>query len=90
MTVGIPDISIIIVNWNVRDFLQKCLASIYNYTQGIKFEVWVVDNNSSDASCAMVREMFPQVNLISNQVNLGFAAANNLALKECQAEFLLS
>jgi len=80
-------LSVIIVNWNVRGYLKICLDSIYKYTKDIEFEVYVVDNNSSDGSQDMVKKDFPQVHLIENSKNLGFAAANNLALKECGAEY---
>ncbi|HRY63514.1 MAG TPA: glycosyltransferase family 2 protein, partial [Patescibacteria group bacterium] len=75
------DLSIIIVSWQVKDLLQKCLGSLYQYTSGLKFEVFVVDNNSLDGTIEMVRQEFPQVNLIVNTQNLGFARANNQALK---------
>ena len=54
------NISIVIVNWNVRDYLRRCLTSVYKFTQDLEFEVFVVDNNSSDGSQAMVREDFPR------------------------------
>ena len=83
------DLSIIIVNWNVRDLLKRLLESIFNYTQGIEFEVIVVDNNSGDGSIEMVRENFPQVKIIANQENLGFAKANNQGLKIALGKFVL-
>ena len=83
------DISVIIVNWNVAPFLEKCLASIYVLTKDAAFEVFVVDNNSSDGSPAMVREKFPAVTLIANNENLGFARANNQALKEARGRYAL-
>jgi len=83
------DISIIIVSWNVRDLLKKCLESIYKYSLDVSFEVFVVDNHSSDGSPAMVRADFPQAVLIENFENLGFAAANNQALAECSGRYVL-
>ena len=74
-------LSIIIVNWNTRELLRKCLRSIFEFTKDISFEVFVVDNASSDGSAEMVRNEFPQVRLIANSQNFGFAKANNLALK---------
>lgn len=71
------DVSVIIVNWNTRDMLKDCLKSIYAQTNGIRFEVIVVDNASGDSSCQMVRNYFPNVILIENLRNKGFAAANN-------------
>ena len=82
------DLSIIIVNWNVRDHLRECLNSIYEKTSGITFEIIVVDNASSDSSVEMVRTVFPQVKLLANSENLGFARANNLALPSTVGEYL--
>lgn len=83
------DLSICVVNWNVRDYLGNCLQSIYNNTNGLSFEVIVVDNHSKDGSREMVREKFPQVKLIENQRNLGFPTANNQAIKEAKGRYLL-
>jgi GT2 family glycosyltransferase len=83
------DLSIIIVNWNVKDLLRKCLQSIYKQTQGIEFEVFVIDNASKDGSAQMVLKEFPQVTLIASNVNLGFAKANNLALEQARGKYVL-
>ena len=83
------DVSIIIVSFNVKEYLEKCLASVYRETRGLSFEIFVVDNASSDDSVGMVRELFPEVMLILNRGNYGFAAANNSALKECTGNFVL-
>ncbi len=83
------DLSIIIVSWRVRDLLQKCLRSIYQNTTGLKFEVFVVDNNSLDGTIEMVQNEFPQVELIINTKNLGFARANNQALAQSAGRYLL-
>ena len=83
------DLSIIIVNWNTRDLLAQCLESVYANTQGITFEVFVVDNASADGSAQMVPERFPQVRLIENQENVGFARANNQAIKEARGRYVL-
>ncbi|MFA5188354.1 MAG: glycosyltransferase family 2 protein [Patescibacteria group bacterium] len=82
-------LSIIIVSWNVKDLLRKCLQSIIDKTQGLEFEVFVVDNASKDASALMVASQFPQVNLIASNENLGFANANNLALEHTQGKYVL-
>ncbi len=74
------DISIIIVNYNGKDYLRNCLQSIYATVRDIAFEVVVVDNASSDGSQAMIVAEFPQVLLVRNERNRGFAAANNQAL----------
>jgi hypothetical protein len=84
-----PILSIIIVNYNAGKLLQKCLGSVYTETKHIPFEVWVVDNNSIDASRTMVRQNFPQVNLIENKENAGFAKANNQAIANCSGDYIL-
>ncbi|MFP4086246.1 MAG: glycosyltransferase family 2 protein [Desulfobacteraceae bacterium] len=81
------DISFIIVNWNTRDLLLTCLSSIHQTVVGISFEIWVVDNGSSDGSAAAARARYPHVHVIENTVNLGFAAANNLALGQIQGRY---
>jgi GT2 family glycosyltransferase len=75
----IPEVSVIIVNWNTHDLLRGCLASIINETS-TSYEIIVIDNASSDASCAMVSAEFPSATLIANTANRGFAAANNQGL----------
>lgn len=83
------DLSIIIVSWNVADLLKKCLDSIYKYTQGISFEIFVIDNASSDNSVAMIQENFPKIKFIINQENKGFAAANNQGASQAQGRYIL-
>jgi len=83
------DISFIIVNWNTKDLLLECLASIYQTVNEINFEIWVVDNGSSDGSVGAVKEKYPHIKLIENQTNLGFAAANNLALERMCGHYAL-
>lgn len=82
-------LSIIIVSWNVREHLRHCLQSVYQYTLDISFEVWVVDNASSDGSADMVAESFPSVKLIRNNTNRGFGAANNQAFHQATGEYVL-
>lgn len=74
------DLSIVIVNWNTRDMLRDCLASVFAGLGPLRAEVFVVDNASTDGSLAMVVAQFPQVVTIANPDNRGFAAANNQAL----------
>lgn len=81
--------SIIIVSWNVKELLQKCLKSIFDASEDFDFEVFVVDNASADGSVEMAREKFPQVILIANKKNLGFAKANNLAIKQSIGDYVL-
>jgi N-acetylglucosaminyl-diphospho-decaprenol L-rhamnosyltransferase len=83
------DLSIIIVNWNTRELLGACLDSIYHYPPDAAFEVFVIDNASSDDSPGMVRERFPQVHLIENRDNLGFARANNQGIRQSSGEYVL-
>lgn len=82
-------LSIIIVNYNVRFFLEQCLASVFAAGEGLEIEVWVVDNNSVDDSVAMVKERYPQVHIIANRDNPGFAKANNQALRQATGDYML-
>jgi GT2 family glycosyltransferase len=83
------DVSIVIVNWNTCDLLRGCLQSIYDSTKAATFEIFVVDNASRDESVQMVRTEFPQVNLIANTVNAGFAAANNQGIRLASGRYVL-
>lgn len=83
------DLSIVIVNWNTKDYLRNCLKSIYENTKGIAFEVIVVDNASSDGSAEMVRDAFDGVILIENKQNIGFGAANNVGIKKSRGKYIL-
>ena len=83
------DLSISIVNWNTKDILRNCLMSIYKSTHKISYEIFVVDNASSDGSPEMVEKRFPQVKLIRNKENLGFARANNQAIKLSNGRYIL-
>ncbi len=87
------DLAIIIVSWNVRQLLRVCLTSIYqslaiSAEQGQKLatRIWVVDNHSSDGSPDLVQERFPEVRLIANNENKGFAAGNNQAIEQAMLE----
>ena len=75
------DLAIVIVNYNTRDLLRDCLASVYDSRGDFRFQVCVVDNHSSDGSVGMVRAEFPQARVIESPVNGGFAYANNLGLR---------
>lgn len=79
------DLAIIIVNFNTEKLILNCLESIFKYKPVSSFEVWVVDNNSSDNSVSEIKKHFPKVNLIESEKNLGFAAGNNLALNKAKA-----
>lgn len=82
-------VSIIIVNWNTRDLLLRCIKSIEEKTQNLPYEIIVVDNASSDDSAEAVRQQYPRVKLIASDENLGFAAGNNTALKHANGEYIL-
>jgi len=84
-----PELSIIVVNWNTREFLARCLESIYTHPPSYDFEVLVVDNGSSDGSCEMMWQAFPMVCLISNDHNAGFAGANNQAMRLANGKYVL-
>jgi len=75
------DLGIVILNWNTRDLLRACLRSVYAARGILAFQVCVVDNASADGSAALVRAEFPQVVVIENPVNSGYAAGNNLGLR---------
>lgn len=85
---GIMDISVIIVSYNTAGLLAKCLASI-PAEDGLKKEIFVIDNCSTDNSASLVTESFPEVFLIINKENRGFGAANNQALGKCTGRFIV-
>lgn len=82
-------LSVIIVNYNVRHFLEQALLSVEKAAQGLSVEVFVVDNNSVDGSVQMIQEKFPRVKLIANRKNTGFSKANNQAIEQASGEFIL-
>jgi GT2 family glycosyltransferase len=81
------DLSIIIVNWNTKQLLLNCIASIYRTVHRPSFEIIVVDNNSTDGSVEAVAKAYPEVNVIANAANLGFARANNAALRRMSGRY---
>ncbi|MCC7050769.1 MAG: glycosyltransferase [Bacteroidia bacterium] len=82
-------LSVVIVNYNVRYFLEQCLHSVKKASSNLMVEVFVVDNNSVDRSVEMVREKFPEVHVIANKENTGFSFANNQAIKQSTGEYVL-
>ena len=82
-------LSIVIVSYNVRSYLEQCLQSVQKALEGIEGEVFVVDNHSDDDSVETIRNHYPWVTLIENHENLGFAKANNQAIRQSQAEYVL-
>lgn len=85
----IKKLSVIIVNYNVKDYVAQCLMSVKRAIDGIDAEVFVVDNHSKDGSCAYIRKMFPWVKLIESSHNLGFARGNNVAIRRAVGEYVL-
>lgn len=83
------EVSVIIISYNTKELLRRSLLSLDAGLKGAAYEVWVVDNASSDGSPEMVREEFPGINLILNTENLGFAKANNQALRLMKGDFAL-
>ena len=83
------DLSIIIVNWNGKDLLRKCLQCVEATVKKVSYETYVVDNASTDGSQDVVRQEFPTVKLIANKDNVGFATANNQAMKVAEGRYVL-
>ncbi|MBT8273045.1 MAG: glycosyltransferase family 2 protein [Bacteroidia bacterium] len=81
-------LSVVILNYNVRYFLELCLKSVEKAIEGIEAEIIVIDNNSADDSCAMVANLFPKVILIKNFENLGFSKANNQAVAHASGDYV--
>lgn len=82
-------LSVVIVNYNVKHFLEQCLHSVYKAAAGIETEIFVVDNNSVDGSAQLIREKFPNLHFIENKENLGFSKANNQAIRMAKGKYIL-
>ena len=82
-------LSVIIVNYNVKFYLEQCLESVRRASQGLQVEVFVVDNLSTDGSIAYLRDRFPEVTFIENKENVGFARANNQAIRQSKGKYVL-
>ncbi len=82
------DVSIILVSYNTSELTRNCIKSIYEQTTGVNFDIWVVDNNSADNSCEMIKSEFSNVHLIENKQNLGFGRANNAAISQAQGKYI--
>src|SRR5262245_5186905 len=85
---GPVDVSVCIANWNCRELLRACLESLHDQPQGVRVETVVVDNASADGAAEMVARDFPEVVLVRNPVNRGFAAANNQAAAFARGRYL--
>ena len=81
-------VSVVIVSWNAKKYLAQCLGSLTRGVSPLSMEILVVDNASTDGSPDYVEENYPQVRLIQNQSNLGFAKANNLGIRMCRGKYL--
>ena len=82
-------LTVVIVSYNVRDYIAQCLLSLSRALQGLEAEVYVVDNHSHDDTVAYLREQFPEVTVIASNHNLGFARANNIAIRQTQGSYVL-
>ena len=81
-------LSVIILNYNVRFFLEQCVLSVEKALSTIDGEIIVIDNNSSDDSCAMMKALFPNIKLIENKENLGFPKGNNIGVVHAKGEYI--
>lgn len=81
-------LSIIILNYNVRYFLELCVLSVINAIQKIDAEIIVIDNNSQDDSCEMMKNRFPNIKLIENKENVGFPKGNNIGVSQATGEYI--
>jgi len=81
-------LSVIILNYNVRYFLEQCVLSVQKALEGIDGEIIVIDNNSSDDSCDMMKRVFPNIKLIENTENLGFPKGNNIGVAQAKGEYI--
>jgi len=82
-------LSVIIVNYNVKHFLEQCLYSVQKAAKKISTEIIVVDNHSADGSVQMLANKFPTIKLIANNKNLGFSAANNIGIRQSSGKYIL-
>ncbi len=83
------ELSVIIVNYNVKHFLEQCLHSVQNASKSIEMEIFVVDNNSVDGSSQLIKEKFPDIYFIENKENTGFSKANNQAITLAKGKYIL-
>ncbi len=83
------DLSVIIVNYNVKHFVEQCLHSVINASKKLNVEIFVVDNNSVDGSVPFIKQKFQQVKLIENKTNTGFSVANNQGIKQSSGKYVL-
>ena len=84
----LADVSVIIVNWNAKKYVEECLTSLIEAANDLSVEIILVDNASTDGSVEMVNQSFPSVKVIQNESNLGFAAANNIGIKVATGKYV--
>ena len=82
------EVSIILVNYKTKDLTRNCINSIVEKTQNLAYDIYVVDNNSQDGTCEMIKSEFPWIKLIENPKNSGFGSANNLAIRQSDAKYV--
>ncbi len=82
-------LSVVIVNYNVKYYVEQCLTSLFRALDGIEAEVFVVDNHSRDGSVEYLSRRYPRVKIIASRHNLGFARANNVAIRQSEGEYVL-
>lgn len=85
----VMDASIIFVNYKTKDLTIQAIQSVIEKTDGLEYEIFVVDNNSQDGSIEAIEQEFPNINIIKNPINAGFGAANNLAIKQARGKYIL-
>ena len=89
MTTSRPDITVVIVNYNVKEYLASCLNSIQKAKEELELEIYVVDNASDDGSEAYIPKQFPEVKYLYNNDNVGFGKANNQAIRQASGKYTL-
>ena len=83
-----PDVSVVIVNWKVKDLVARCVASLLEHTRHLPLEIFVVDNDSGDGSVEALRAVFPEIHVIANAQNLGFGKAQNIGIRRSQGKYV--
>ena len=85
-----PDVSFSITNYNTKDLLGSCIDSVIKGVKGHSYEIIVVDDSSSDGSAAMIREKYPQIKVIENEINKGYVRSNNIGIKSSRGRYIMS
>ena len=83
------DVSVVFVNYKTKDLTINAIRSVIEKTEGLEYEIFVVDNNSSDGSIEAIEQEFPNINIIKNSVNAGFGTANNLGIRQAHGKYIL-